>query len=445
MEAAYGHRSDEHLAEFTRHFLSSGDAGRGVQYLERSGEQALAMSAHHDAVAFLRRALGLLDNLPGGSARDLTEVAIRASLGPALIATIGWRPVEVQENYERALALCELIDAPSECSIVRYGLASVHELRGEYNRSEELLREQLDVGPDLGVETQELLACSTFHQGAFDRSLTHARAGLDSWDQVEHSPYMARYGEHPGVSGNTWGALAAWHLGKPGIAEQMAAQAVEWGAINEYALSAAFIQNAFLNQYRGDTQQCRRWAGRATALADVQGFPFRTAQARLLDAWCTAAEGDAADGMDALDGAFESYCTFGARMDEPYYLGLMADAALRAGRVEDALRRLGEAATAISETTRTFFYEPELTRLRAVAMARQDDAATAALLLAQAAEEAAEHGAASFALRIALTRIDLGFGGPPAVEELRAVAGKYAESDAFLDLDRARELARTTR
>lgn len=444
MESAYGHRCDEHVAELARHFLSSGDVGRGVQYLERSGVQALARSAHHDAVAFLRRALDLLDNLPVSDARDLTEIAIRASLGPALIATIGWGPVEVPENYERALALCESADSPPECSIVRFGLASVHEFRGEYNRSEELLREQLDHGPDLGVETHELLACSTFHQGAFDRALTYARAGLDLWDQVEHSSYMARYGEHPGVSCNTWGALSAWYLGKPGLAEQMAAQAVEWGASNEYALSTAFIQYAFLNQYRGDTSQCRRWADRTTVLADEQGFPFRTAQAQLLEAWSTAAEGDAAAGVAALDEAFSDYCTFSARIDEPYYLGLMADAALRAGQVEDALGRLGDAARAVSETTRTFFYEPELTRLRAVAVARQGDVATTELLLGQAAEAAAEHGARPSELRIALTRIELGVGGPSALEELRAAAGRYAHDDSFLDLDRARELVHTT-
>ena len=99
----------------------------------------------------------------------------------------------------------------------------------------------------------------------------------------------------------------------------------------------------------------------------------------------------------------------------------------------------------ISETTRTFFYEPELTRLRAVAVARQGDVATTELLLGQAAEAAAEHGARPFALRIALTRIELGVGGPSGFEALRAAAGRYAQDDSFLDLDRARELVRTTR
>ncbi|MDX2379834.1 MAG: AAA family ATPase [Acidimicrobiia bacterium] len=409
LEEAFAHRIDEHVAELAQHFLDSGDTARAVRYLHRAGELALARSGHRDAVVSLRAALDLLANLPEGPERDATEVSIRASLGPALIATLGWGPVEVEQNYERAMEACRGVRASPDRFVIRYGLASVHELRGEYNRSEELLRQQLDEGPHLGVESQELLACSTFHQGAFDRSLDFARSGLDAWDEVEHSIYMARYGEHPGVSCNTWGALSAWHLGEYELADRMVDRAIEWAATNEYAGATAFIQRAFLEQYRADVTACRSWAGQAIMVAEEHGFPFRAAQARILDAWCEAVEpiGPNRPGWETVHAAFADYRTYGARMDEPYYLGLIADAALRQGEADAALAHLDQAASVIEATTRTFFYEPELLRLRAAAVAQQGDRATAMVLLDDAGALAAKYGATPFARRIELTRSEL--------------------------------------
>jgi DNA-binding winged helix-turn-helix (wHTH) protein/tetratricopeptide (TPR) repeat protein len=409
LEVAYAHRGDEHVTELAEHFLDSGDVTRAVHYLQRAGELALARSGHRDAVVSLRSALDLLANLPGGAERDATEVAIRASLGPALIATLGWGPEEVEENYRLAMDACSAVGPSHDRFIIRFGLASVHELRGEYNRSEELLREQLDEGPHLGVESQELLACSTFHQGAFDRSLEFARAGLDAWDEVEHSAYMARYGEHPGVSCNTWGALSAWHLGESELAEKMADRAVEWAARNDYARSTALAQRAFLEQYRGDPVACRAWAVRTIEVAEEFGFPFRVAQARLLIAWCDAVEHGSSTrpGWQGVVDAFAEYGAFGARMDEPYYLGLIADAAVRDADPETALEYLDSAAEVIDATTRTFFYEPELLRLRAVAVTQQGDTATASTLLDEAEALAARYGAAPFSRRIESTRAEL--------------------------------------
>jgi hypothetical protein len=304
---------------------------------------------------------------------------------------------------------CSAVEPSPDRFVIRYGLASVHELRGEYNRSEELLREQLAEGSHLGVESQELLACSTFHQGAFDESLDFARSGLDAWDEVEHSIYMARYGEHPGVSCNTWGALAAWHLGESELADRMADRALEWAATNEYARATALVQRAFLEQYRTDVAACRAWAERTLAVADEHGFGFRVAQARILVAWCDAVQGASSTGQGWQDvrEAFVDYRTYGARMDEPYYLGLIADAALRDGDADAALAQLDHAAGVIDATTRTFFYEPELLRLRAMAVALQGDFAGGRALLDEAGALAAEYGATPFSRRIELARAEL--------------------------------------
>jgi DNA-binding winged helix-turn-helix (wHTH) protein/tetratricopeptide (TPR) repeat protein len=443
LERAYGHRVDEHVAVLARHFLSAGDADRAVRYLHRAGDQALAMSAHSDAVESYRLALDRLPNVPASAPRDALELSIRASLGTALVATLGWGSPMIDENYRRAMAVCNSDDAPRERFVVRYGLASVHELRGEYNRSEELLREQLADGTDLGVEAKELLACSTFHQGAFETSLDFAQAGLDAWDQVAHSSYMARYGEHPGVSCSTWGALSAWHLGEPELAARMANEAIEWAASNQYALSTAYIQSAFLAQHRGDVRGCRSWAERTVAIAEVHGFTFRAGQADVLIAWCSVVIGEAEPG--ALEEAFTGYRTFGARMDEPYYLGLVADVDIRAGDLDAARRHLAEAEEVIAETTRSFFYEPELARLGAVAAAVDRDAVERDGLLVRATDLAEQQNSVPLILRTAVTRARLGDVGEAALGSLGVAVSRYETGDDFPDLAEAREILATAR
>lgn len=443
LELAYGHRVDEHTALLAGHFIGSGDARRAVRHLHRAGDQALARSAHRDAVESYSLALDLLENLPASAERDADELSIRAGLGPALIATLGWGSSTIDENYRRAMTVCESDDAPRERFVVRYGLASVHELRGEYNRSEQLLREQLDDGSDLSVEANELLACSTFHQGAFEQSLDFARDALEAWDQVAHSSYMARYGEHPGVSCNTWGALSAWHLGKPELASEMTGAAVEWAADNEYALSTAYVQSAFLAQYRGEVEACRRWSERTTAVAAAQGFAFRTAQAEVFTAWCDVVTG-AAD-VDRLTSAFAGYRSFGARMDEPYYLGLIADAGLRTGDTSAARHALAEAAAVIRETTRSFFYEPELARLEAVAADVGGDVEARDRLLDRARALAEAQRSLPLLLRAALTRARLGDDGEEATRHLEGAVARYRGTDSFPDLDDARALLSTAR
>lgn len=439
LETAFGRRVDEHVIVLARHFLAAADNDRAADYLHRAGEQALAKNAHHDAVESLEAALRILENLPESQDRDRREVAIRVSLGPALIATVGWKPAEVETNYRRALRLCESQRPTPARAIARYGLASVHELRGEYGHSEALLREQLADGSGLGVETQELLACSLFHQGSFSDSLVHAQAGLDIWDDADHSIHLARYGEHPGVSFKTWGALSAWFLGDVEGADRMAREALQMGASNEYALAWALVQCAFLDQHRLDVERCRSWAASAVRIAGEQGFPFRAAQGAVLLAWCDARlERRSAD--VELAGAFDRYAAFGARMDEPYYLGLLADTEIAAGRPTSALNHLDEADRVMRATTRAFYCQPELVRLRAVAIAEIGDLDASLPLIEEARSIARDRDVVPIVLRIALTALDLQVDVQRHRTVLAETVARYPSRVSFTELDRARAL-----
>ncbi|MGI9623634.1 MAG: hypothetical protein ACR2PK_12425, partial [Acidimicrobiales bacterium] len=145
------------------------------------------------------------------------------------------------------------------------------------------------------------------------------------------------------------------------------------------------------------------------------------------------------------------YRAFGARMDEPYFLGLVAEAAMAVDEPDTALNVLDEAEAIVAETTRTFFFEAELARLRAVAVARRGDVEAARAILQAAADMANRFGAIPYSLRIELTRNRLGLARRSEEDahhaELTRLISHYdgrlsASSTpwSFADLDEARRL-----
>jgi hypothetical protein len=227
----------------------------------------------------------------------------------------GFASAEVEAAYDRARALAVALERPRELSLLLHGLAAVNEFRGRYHVSEALLTEVLRIGDDeLAVRAHELLACSTFHQGAAARSVGHAEQGLRLYDEERDSSYLAPYGEHPAVSCHDWAALALWFFGRPDSALTHARQARDLAETHPYSLASAEVQLAYLHHYRDEPAETLRWAEQAAVTAGEHGFPIRAAQADILGGWATAAADGAGDGVARLRDGLATYLATGAEL-----------------------------------------------------------------------------------------------------------------------------------
>ena len=386
LERGYEGRTNAVVAELAEHFVEAADHGRAAEDLRQVGEQASARGAFDAAAHALLGALDHLTLLPSGLGRDAAELRVRMAVGPALVATRGWFGPDVAENYERAMALCDELGPCPEAPFAVYGLATVTELRGEYERTDRLLQPLVDTASEVATEAEELLACSTFHQGKFEQSLEHAVAVLQAWDGSSESVLLSRLAEHPASSCSSWAALSSWYLGRYEESLRFADEAIAIGQRHAYGLSTAKAQRAFLHQLRGEPERCREWASATIELAEAQGFPMRALQGQILLGWADAVMG-APEGAARAEVAFERFRATGARLTEPYFLVLLAECHLAGDRPELAVRLLAEALGSIGQGSRTFFAVPEVHRLMARALVQcgrppEDDEVRAHLVAA---------------------------------------------------------------
>jgi DNA-binding winged helix-turn-helix (wHTH) protein/tetratricopeptide (TPR) repeat protein len=444
LERGHAGRTNELAVVLAEHFAEAGDTLRSVEYLRAAGELANARSAHAHAESFLTRALDALAQTVPSPERDAAELQVRMTLGPALVAAHGWFDPSVSDNYERALEICGEDDLGPEAAAARYGLATVSELQGRFERTESLLAPLLapDADGHLALEAHELVACSAFHQGRFTHSLETAATVLDSWDEDAYSVLMARIAEHPASSCSSWSSLDLWALGRSDESLQLAERAVELGERNRYALSTAVQQRAMLHQLRNEPEACIEWAERCRQVGEEQDFPMRTIQADIYKGWAIAATGDPRSGVELIDRGVTRFRDAGATLNEAYYVGMYADALIRAGDPARACELLDLAAE--RTTSRTYFFEAELRRIRAraaVALDRLDDARH---LLDESLAIAREQGATALALRTIADRCELEAqhgDASPWRRQLTELLAVYDGQDTVPDVERARQLA----
>lgn len=446
LETGFGTRASELAVTLADHFVQAGDDVRAVEYLRMAGEQAVSRGAHAQAAEFLREALDRCRALPPGQERELAELRVRVALGPALVATLGWFDPQVRQDYEDALALSERVGPGPETAAARYGMATVTELSGQFARTEELLLPLVEPGRPggLSMEAHELLACSAFHQGAFDRSVANAEAVLQSWDEDTYSVLMSRIAEHPASSCSSWWSLAAWALGDSDGSLERAERAVALGERNPYALSTALQQRAMLHQLRREPEECIRWSERTREVGGQQDFPMRIIQADIYKGWALGVSGSAEEGMRLVADGIERFRATGATLNAAYYLALHAETVLNAGRPHDALRLLDEALVVMHAATRSYFYEPEIHRLRAAALlatGAPDDQVRESLETSSSLARAS--GSPILVVRALLDRVTLEaeHGDPsPWLAELAELIAQFPDDDSTREVAEARSL-----
>ena len=131
IEKLYSDRIYEQIELLAHHAFRGELWEKAVDYLHQAGKKAAGHSATREAIAYFEQALDALKHLPEDHSTIEKAINIRVDLGPALVSTKGFPATEVEENYTRARILCEQFGETPQLFPVLWGLARMHDTRGE--------------------------------------------------------------------------------------------------------------------------------------------------------------------------------------------------------------------------------------------------------------------------------------------------------------------------
>lgn len=443
LEQAYGVQAEAHAGELADHYARAHEVGRALRYFYPAALKAFNKSAYRESLSVLNRAIELIGTLPESEDALRVERELQLLRASATIVLEGWASETVEMCYGRARQIADKLGLEDRSSEV-FGIASMQELRGHFKDSQRTIEGMLSGRSDLSLEGHELLACSLFHQGQFERSKRSADVAIDLYDPEQVSSVLARYGENPGVCCHGWAALDLWFMGYPDKALERSEQALKLAEEHVYSRSTALTYRSLLHQFNNEPEEAARWAAKTIEVAGAQGFMFRVAQTSVISGWARArlADDDEARraALEQMDAGIAAHRAFGAAMDMPYYLTLKAEVLSLLGDTEAALGVIDEALAAADES-RAFFYEPEMHRRRALLLLEleppDDEGARAAI--EQSLAIARRRGARMLELRTAVTRLETTEASPDEtlLEELRTLVSGFSEGAATPDLQAA--------
>ncbi|HEX5906314.1 MAG TPA: AAA family ATPase, partial [Propionibacteriaceae bacterium] len=391
--------------ELTEHFTRSGDGRRAVRYRLAAAELAALRNAPAAALEHLRAGLEMLPLIPDGEERQRVEADLLASSVAMALSVEGLDSPQAEPALQRARELYVALNDTGSANRTTYWLAGLHEYRGEFDKSQALMRQRLQTAAGEArelVELHDLLACSLFHLGEFGESIQHALEALSHYDSDRDRTALAFVGENAFVTSQHWAAFSLWFTGFPDTALGHSQAAVRMARRPDYAFSLcmALEQAAMLHQLRREPERVAELASEMQTLAVQGGLPYRRATAGVLLGWARSALGEPAAGLRDLEAALARYRRTGAASELPYFLILYADAARIAGLSEVGQRALDEARTLAS--FRPSFVTPEIDRLAAALLLLAGaDSAVAERHLRTALATAQDRGALSLELRAA--------------------------------------------
>ena len=369
LAALHGAESNVASSIIAEHFERGGQPSEAVPHLERAAAVARLRYAEPEAIAFLERALGLLEQLPPGSDRDRTELRLLASLGHALMGTRGYGAPEVGRVLARARGLSDTLeDEPHRFAVLSESFLH-HGVRADLELARTIATACLDLGVKAGDAAiaaggRWALGCAAFHLGEIALADEHMAAVAATHQDEPRSRASYEFGVELGVFSRSYRGHTRWLLGDASGAQKSSDEAMARAEAlsHPFSVAVALAYDAMLQQFRGEPELTWRRADAAEGQCQKYGFLYYLSWMPILRGWARARLGSVAEGLAEMRDGYASFLETGARLRMPYYLALMAAISLERGDTGETARLVEEGrAAAIRASER--WQDAELARL----------------------------------------------------------------------------------
>jgi predicted ATPase len=267
------------------------------------------------------------------------------------------------------------------------------------------------------------------------------------YDAEQHSCYRFQYGQDIGVAALCYLSWAQWHLGYVDQASEVAAEAMKRAEELSHPHTLVYAichARGFMDLFRRRCEGTQSDAALVVSLCTENGFLHWLNCGRVLEGWAQICRGDLDQGIEALRAGVLGWQQRGARLWLPIFLTLEAEACVKAGRIDAALRVIEEALR-ISEDTGESWTTAEVLRVKARALqaAGRAEAREIETVLINGLETARQQQARCWELRAAcdLARLWHGQGrGTKALKLLQSIYEQFTEGFDAPDLQDAKAL-----
>lgn len=349
IERTYPDRLTEHVERLANNAVRGELWEKAVAYLRQAGTKAFARSANREAVAYLERALEVVEHLP--ESRETREQAIdlRLDLRNPLIP-LG--EFGAMFDYLRvAETLAEALDDQRRLGWVSAYLSPYFSNTGDNDRADETGRRALAIaqaGGDFALEVMAnfFLGLQFISRGDYRQSADHYRRNVQA---LTGKWLYERFGE-PGLPAVFNRAYLVWALAELGAFAEGRVRAEEAIHIVEtvdqpFTLSHAFWGSGFLLLRQGDFS-----SGIATLERTLE--ICREADVQLVLPWAASALGYAyaltgrlPDALPLLEHAVAQSKAMKQVAYLPLWVAHLGEAYLLAGRLSEAREYAGQALT----------------------------------------------------------------------------------------------------
>jgi hypothetical protein len=383
IDAVAGHIADQ--------YDRGGLGAKAIPYYEQALDEAARVFAYRQAVQLAERALVLLADLPASRERDARELRVRAASAEPRNALGGWTSREAQRNLERILELSERTGDRSMEVVSLVGLWGMSFVQGRLDEGLSLAERALaasDGSARLAPYAHMALAGSLTSAGDPGGALPHFELAMSPQAKTDFEVL----GFAPRVMAWGWGAHACWLTGRVDEARVRATTAIE--AADELAMpfgrALAVAYAAITHQLRGDRQETLELSQEVREFSARYEVAYYQHWGEVLEGWLRGGD----EGAALIGEGIRRLRERGVASRLPYYLALLAETLIDAGREAEAAAVLAEARQLAAHHADRWWL-PELWRLGARLHPGPDGDGQ----LERALDVARDHGSASLAVR----------------------------------------------
>ena len=396
----------ERQPEFLAHHLTAaGTTERAVDQWLKAGRHAAARLAYLEAIAHLKRGLGLLHSLPESPVRNSREIELQLALGFCLYPTKG--AVEAKLPYMRALELAESSGEPQQRFEALYGVWHSNALSGRIAAAGPLSDRLLSMTEREGDDGLRLQArhsgwATWYWAGDPAKAREHADAGRLLYDPQKHASHRFVYSGHdPGVCAGFMGALAEWLIGYPETALASIADSLALAEriAHPFTLSVALTHSSVLYLNRGEPERALRHLDAAEMLAAEQRLSL-VYEPGILRGAALLGQGAADEAIAWIRQGVTQWTRLGRTIYLPYGLAFLAQGFARHGERTAALAALRQGLETAGATGQ-HFWDAELHRLTGTVLLAENKLDEGQASLQQAIRIAQAQQAKSLELRAA--------------------------------------------